>query len=336
MVFYHAPCLDGAAAAWAAYKSPKWGKKATYIGINNNSVEKTREFILSHINTQTHVMFADYTPQRELMDEIAAHAKDVVIYDHHASAMRDMHGYKHKKVSFVSDKRRCGCGLAYDELHPGKKGQRPQVIELVEDIDLERISDDPEEQERFFSIAAYIDSLPISSLEQIIKTFNTINAMSEDEMAREGEGIRRYLTPILQQKMASLAYTKIALLPGMDPVWVPIINADPRGLGREFSMRMRKLAEKAVGAFTALSWYEDSGIVRVSIRTSGVPDAGEVGKYIGRKEMEGLGGGGHDNSAGAQFNIDDFHHKFKRAVRKSAGRKRRAGGPKRRKPKTKA
>src|ERR1700761_8976751 len=92
-VFYHAPCLDGAAAAWSAYK--KWGDEAQYIGINHGPLEETKKLILDHIDPETHVVFADYAPPRPLMDAIACDAKDVVIYDHHASAIRALKDYHH-------------------------------------------------------------------------------------------------------------------------------------------------------------------------------------------------------------------------------------------------
>lgn len=307
-VFYHSPCLDGAAAAWAAYQ--KWGDAAQYIGINHDKSENIRDLIMQNIDGDTHVVFADFTPPVnhaddppwKLMDDIADHVKQVTVYDHHHSAIGDMDGYENSKVKLVFDEERSGASIVYNELFPRKK--LPQAVELAEMIDLEHAS-----RKDFFSIAAYIDSLPISTITEAVQSFEQVNNQSMDDIIKQGQSIRRYHAISIDKTIASASWTKIQILPNTDAVYVPIINANPHHLGREFNIRLRQLAEKSAPGFVALSWFEDKGLVRVSVRTNGVPDAGKIAAHIG---SSGLGGGGHSNSAAAQFTIDQFNSAFKR------------------------
>ena len=303
-VFYHSPCLDGSTAAWAAYK--KWGEEAHYIGINHGDMEDQKKQILSNIDEDMHVIFADYTPPHALMDEIANKVAEITIYDHHASAIRSMEGYKNDKVTTVFDEDRSGAAIVYDELFPKRK--RPQVVDLAQMIDLEHSN-----RKDFFAISAYLDSLPIDHIGEALKSLDDVNELSLEKIIERGQPIRQYLATSIEKALDSMAWTKVSILPGTDPIYVPIINANPQYLGREFSIRLRELAEKSPPGFVALCWYEDKGEVRVSVRTNGIPDAGKVAAHIGSVELKhGHGGGGHSASAAAQFEIDQFNSLFRR------------------------
>ena len=163
VVFYHAPCLDGAAAAWSAYK--KWGDSAQYIRINHDSLETEKKLILDNVDQNTHAVFADYAPPRQLMDEIVAHTKSVAIYDHHTTAIGALKNYHRKNVTLALDEGRSGGAIVYDELF-GSARDRPQAVELAQMIDLERTN-----LREFFSIAAYLDSLPLGDMQEICTNF---------------------------------------------------------------------------------------------------------------------------------------------------------------------
>lgn len=306
-VFYHSPCLDGAAAAWSAYK--KWGDDAQYVGINHDSLDETKKLILKYADADTHVVFADYTPQRQLMDEIASNVKCVDIYDHHASAIQAMEGYSNDKVNAVFDENRSGAGIVYDALF---NKRRPLLINLIEMIDLEKV-----DSINFFAIAAYLDSLPIANIGEAVKSFDEVNKVSLDKITQIGQHIRRSNALSIEKAIDSMVWTKVSIVPDTDPIYVPIINANPQYLGREFSIRLRQLAEKNAPGFVALSWYEDKGTVRVSVRTNGIPDAGKVAAHIGSKQLGyGLGGGGHHTSAAAQFTVEQFNKMLPRMTQK--------------------
>jgi len=307
VLFYHAPCLDGAAAAWSGYA--KWGGDAEYIGINHDTLEATRKLILYHADKNTRVVFADYAPPRQLMDEIAAGVKEVAIYDHHASAIRALQGYHNDKVKLVLDEARAGGAILYDEIFPGQP--RPQAVELAQMIDLEQA-----DRKDFFAVAAYFDSLPLGNIKDIVRSFDTINALPLQHIIERGQSLRELHTGAIDEAMDSMLWTKASILPGADPIYIPFINADPHHLGREFSIRLRQLAEQTAPGFVALSWFEDQGIMRVSVRSNSIPDAAIVAAHLGSEALgHGLGGGGHPTSAAAQFTLEQFHAMFQRFTR---------------------
>jgi hypothetical protein len=202
----------------------------------------------------------------------------------------------------VLDESRSGASITYNELFPRKR--LPQAIELAEMIDLEQTH-----KRDFFTVAAYVDSLPINSLNEAIHSCEQINGMRIEDIIQQGRSIRRSNAIAIDKTMDSASWTKVQILPDTNPVYVPVINANPQLLGREYSIRLREMAEKSAPGFTSFSWFEDKGVVRVSVRTNGIPDAGKVASYIGKF---GLGGGGHHDSAAAQFTVEQFNAAFKR------------------------
>ena len=84
-VFYHAPCLDGAAAAWAAHE--RYGDSAHYVPINHGDAQKNRDLIFENITENSHVIFADFLPSPETVTEVADFVQHVDLYDHHATEL---------------------------------------------------------------------------------------------------------------------------------------------------------------------------------------------------------------------------------------------------------
>lgn len=321
-VFYHHPCLDGAVAAWAAYK--KWGEDPNYdikfIGIDHDTDEATKKLIFANIDTATHAVFADYCPKRSLMDEIADHAGKVTVYDHHDTPIQQMRGYCNPKVTMHFDENRSGGAIIHDELF-GRQS-RPKIISIAEDIDLER-----ERNQEAYWISAYIDSLPYGNIEQIVSSVNRIMVMSREEMIALGRLAGQHHEEMLASTMDSAGWARLAILPDTDPVLVPMINANVRHLPREYSHRLRELAG-SMHAPVALSWHVDRGsMVVVSVRTNGIPNAAEVAQYMGSAELgHGLGGGGNKTAAVARFTPNQFHARFKQVSPEEALAELKANG----------
>ena len=311
-VFYHFPCIDGAAAAWVAYQH--WGDDAAYIGVQHGSRELLLKTVDAAVDDGTDVVFADFCPHRELMEYIAERAHSVTIYDHHVSALREMEHFRHPKVRLVLDKQRSGSAIVWDELFANRP--RPPAIELVQHVDLEDDS-----HAHFLPIAAYVDSFDMGDIgnggmAEINAIFATMNGLSADAVVKEGN--RLLHAPdhrdAIRKALDSMYWTRLQILPGAVPANVPIVHANIQQLGREFSLRFKDLARDCSSG-VALSWYEDGDIVRVSVRSGGEPDASEVAAHIGR---QGLGGGGHRTSAAAQFTRDQFAQQFRRLTEEEA------------------
>lgn len=148
VVFYHDKCMDGFTAAWAIWT--RWGNAPEYVARNYGMEPRIDA-------AGKHVLIVDFSFPREHLEAlIVTGAKSVVILDHHKTAQADLEPYAiddagfpgfeegdvqraiqvHGPILAVFDMERSGAGLAWDFAHG--LGDRPQLVNLVEDRDLWR------------------------------------------------------------------------------------------------------------------------------------------------------------------------------------------------------
>lgn len=120
IVIYHANCTDGFTAAWCAWLL--YGYSAEYVPARYGD-EAPPDV------TDRDVLILDFSYSRLLLLEMSAAARSLRVLDHHRTAQADLEG-----LDFCTfDMARSGAGLAWDELHGGK---RPLLVDYVEDRDL--------------------------------------------------------------------------------------------------------------------------------------------------------------------------------------------------------
>lgn len=84
LVIYHGPsCLDGMAAAWVAWKN--FGDEAEYV------VGKYQEKMDVSFKDRK-VYLLDFSFKRDVMIEVLGEASEVIVLDHHKSALEDLEG----------------------------------------------------------------------------------------------------------------------------------------------------------------------------------------------------------------------------------------------------
>ena len=120
VVIYHAGCLDGIAAAYAAYV--KFGHSAEYIPFNyrmvpNLAVLKGKE-----------IYVVDFSFKRDVYLELLEVADSVTVLDHHKTA--------HEEIGdlVTIDQSKSGAVLAWEYFHP--ESPLPELFLLVQDRDL--------------------------------------------------------------------------------------------------------------------------------------------------------------------------------------------------------
>lgn len=333
VVFYHAPCLDGSAAAWMAYK--KYGDEATYVGINHDGPDAIKKQILDRIDENTDVVFVDYSPYALIMDDLLDHARSITTYDHHAMAIKKMTEYlstngiempdgplvtelRGKPVTMVFDRSRSGAAIIHDSFFPDE--DLPLLLALVQRIDFEQYAVGSAKARRnFFSKAAFLDSAALGAgkdIKAIVATFECAAALSENELIARGAEDHQRNAVATEKAVQKMLWAKIPI-PGKEgfapkEMYVPVLAANLQQCGREFIARLRDLAEEKSPGRVALSWFiDDKNIYRVSVRSNGFPSASEVAAYLGdRASGRGLGGGGTPTSAAAQFTMEQFGHMF--------------------------
>ena len=142
LVLYHDNCPDGFTAAWAVWKF--LGDEAEYRAVNYGQKPPATHAL------GRRVILVDFSYPRLLLDDLAAHAKSVEVYDHHKTAQVDLADWPNGKVVF--DMNRSGAGIAWDQFHVHL--HRCALVDYVEDRDLWRwaLPDSREVSEYIFSV----------------------------------------------------------------------------------------------------------------------------------------------------------------------------------------
>jgi len=125
LIIYHAHCLDGFTAAWAA--SLVFGKDAVYLPMQYGQVPTVKS-----LRKYARVYVLDFSFQRAVIQEWIAVGVPFEIHDHHKTAKADLDGLP--GVTF--DMARSGAMLAWNRFHPGV--EPPDLVRYVQDRDLWR------------------------------------------------------------------------------------------------------------------------------------------------------------------------------------------------------
>ena len=131
-VLYHADCMDGYGAAWAAWKS--FGETARYKPVRHG-----QDFPDLPDNIELYIL--DFCYPMEVLVAAAKQLKKIVVLDHHISAQKDYQAYiahsvipDNIEINFVQE--HSGCMIAWDYFQGDKSA--PQLLLHIEDHDLWR------------------------------------------------------------------------------------------------------------------------------------------------------------------------------------------------------
>jgi len=120
IVIYHADCLDGYGAAYAAWK--KFGDSAEYIPAHYGNPPP------DVIGKDVYIL--DFSYPLETLLKMHILARDLLVIDHHKTAQADLIELPFAKF----DMAKSGCVLAWEHFHPEDK--TPFGLELIQDRDL--------------------------------------------------------------------------------------------------------------------------------------------------------------------------------------------------------
>lgn len=120
LVIYHKSCTDGFGAAYSAWKL--LGNKSVYHAAHHGETPPD-------VTGKT-VAILDFSYKNDVTKELIAKAKDLIVIDHHKSAMVELHDISNCHF----DMNHSGARLAWDFFHPGK--EPPKFINYIEDRDL--------------------------------------------------------------------------------------------------------------------------------------------------------------------------------------------------------
>ena len=255
MVLYHADCSDGTGAAWAAFQ--RLGDRATYHAVSYS--EPPPDVV------GRKVAILDFAYSNSAMKELIELADDLVIIDHHKSAMVELHDIS----CAVFDMAHSGAILAWNYFHPGK--EPPKFLKYIEDRDLWKW-----ELPYSHEFAASFDMIPLS-----IEEYDRFVVDSEVDAAQErGAYILAYTRSVVSKIAKRAVHRKIQ---GHD---VAVVNSSH--WKSEIGMVLSQHADLSI------VWDFDHATnkTHLSLRSSqsGEVDCSELAKRFG--------GGGHRTAAG--------------------------------------
>ncbi len=124
MIVYHAECVDGFTAAWAAWRAI--GARGQYLPAHHGAPAPAV--------AGRDVVMLDFAYSRQTSLALAAEAHSLLVLDHHKTALEELGDLPFAQL----DMEQSGAGLAWRHFHPGTGV--PRLVGTVEDGDLWRHS----------------------------------------------------------------------------------------------------------------------------------------------------------------------------------------------------
>lgn len=263
LVIYHANCLDGFGAAYAAQRHfSAVGIEAEYFAASHG--ESVPEC------SGREVYIVDFSFPRATMKQICSVAERVVVLDHHVSAEEDLDGLEseHDNLEVVFDMKRSGAVITWEYFH---QEPVPKLLLHVQDQDLWT-----------FNLTGTKDiNAALMSYSFEFELWHEV-AISEERFSAllgEGKAINRFRREMIE------GYKERAVMGEIAGFKVPVVNC-PRAIISELVGELAEGQPFAAG-------YQDKGEKRSwSLRSSrnGGEDVAKVAALFG--------GGGHKNAAG--------------------------------------
>ena len=258
IVIYHADCLDGFTAAWAAWlKHPD----ATFVAASHG--EEPPDV------TGERVVIADFSYDLATVRRLYTTATAFALLDHHQSALPLQH-----EPGCLIDQSRSGAAIAWDYFHSEDSNDLPALVRYVQDRDLWR-----HELRHTHEVHAYLSSLSYEFEEWSAAAKALEDGL--DEVVSQGEAILRSAQKAVD-RMVRRAYL-VNFPTGHGELRVPAVNT-----AEHVSDVLNELAKDQ--PFAVAYAYKDH-MWKCSLRSAA--DGEDVAVIA-----EQFGGGGHKHAAG--------------------------------------
>ena len=324
-IFYHADCLDGFGAAYAAWR--RFGDAARYRALHHGESVQPEDVR----GRQVYILDFSFTP--DVLADMAAQAASVLQLDHHATA-RDMwaaelaaaprlaptglerHRHARLPLEVAFDLDKSGARLAWEHFHPHVPVPLP--IRHIEDQDLWRFA---LPRTRAFCRALRLLPFDFSAWDALLRDVAAGEAAERyRELCAQGEAIDRFLG-LEVERLAKSSQVMPAVLAGeaIDPLTARrhglALRHAPDGtpcravFGLAINANMLFASElghhlaRQSGTF-GLIWQMDGrgadgrARIKASLRADGAVNVAHL--------AERLGGGGHPNAAGFRLDLEGF------------------------------
>ena len=291
IIVFHNWCPDGVTGLWCAHHYAK-GKEFKKIGISADG-EPYSDF------TNKKIIFIDVCPSIDWLVEKLQIAKKITILDHHKTACDEINENLHLLSSYnnlelVLDMTRSGCQIAWDYFFKNKK--RPWFIDYVGDRDLWTWS--MKNSKEISKAIFYNRLLDAWNLEKIDLLLNYTNK-DISNLAYQGKTILEVENKIIERQI-------LYSVEGTMNVYDKKYRVQIANIIMEFSSDLgnvlaTKLFEDGTKPDFGVVWTYDpeDDLWHLCLRAvDSQVDLSEIATQ--------LGGGGHKNAAGVDFDDNPF------------------------------
>lgn len=289
-IYYHADCLDGFGAAYAAWRRFETG--AVYRPMHYGNTWDAADV------AERDVYALDFSFPPPVLQEIARLARSVTQIDHHASARSDWARHLRAeagsslaryadpggKLNVLFDLEKSGARLAWEFFHPGTPV--PAALLHVEDQDLWRFQ---RAGTRAFCRALRLRPFDFGAWQALVDAAEAPAEAAFKTLLTEGEAIERFLA-IEVDRLAASGLVGTVRLPQPEAAGEASVEGLAINANAVFASDLGGALAERCGRF-GLIWHVDAdGWVKASLRGCNRLDLAAIARQFG--------GGGHPNAAG--------------------------------------
>lgn len=314
-VFYHADCLDGFGAAYAAWRH--FGDTATYRPMHHGEPWEMAD-IARHS-----VFILDFSFPPEVLEKMATLAKSVIQIDHHASALHawsdrlnatqnSLQRYQHPTLPLIVifDLDKSGARLAWEHFHPDTPP--PLTILHIEEQDMWRFV---HPGTRPFCRALRLLPFDLHVWHQLVIETADVTSQRYSETILQGAAIEQFFQREIERLAQSSLRTPARIrgepvdslqaqrhgqeiVTDGDLAWLAIRGIAINANALFASELGNSLAEQS-GTYGLIWHFSGDGEIKASLRSKG--RTLDVSLIATR-----YGGGGHPNAAGFRMPAKQF------------------------------
>jgi oligoribonuclease NrnB/cAMP/cGMP phosphodiesterase (DHH superfamily) len=282
IILFHYPCQDGLSSAWVVYRYLYEYHKDKQIELYPIQYGKT---INLERLTNKRVIFCDYAPSKEVLEQIETVVSHIKILDHHISSQKALVD----KPYAIFDMTKSGVGLTWEYFFSDKR--MPKFLRMIQDRDLWtwKIENSREFTSGFTTVCS---SIEMYDFNQLFELFNELYEKDKQKFQfyiELGEIMNK--STMLKCKYIALDHLKkINHYKGYN---VCVVNCSS-----ELSSDLGNILASSDGVDFAALWRYNHAKEEyyVSLRSDNKADVSLIAKEFG--------GGGHKNASGFATKIN--------------------------------
>lgn len=278
IIIYHANCLDGFAAAYAAWRV--YGDNATYIPAHYNDSDDVAK-ILAECAIDRELFILDFSFPLDVLELFKTASKHITMLDHHKTAFEMLNAPLDEPFEVIADKQhfylnnaKSGCILAWEYFNDEPP---PLAFQHIDDRDRWVFAIQGSKE---FNAALWNHSRDFRTWEKLFTQDGV------KQLYQEGEALLKEQAAHVEACAKRARLFELADKPGL------IVNTD-----KDISEVGHRLA-KDCGTFGMIWYIDKNGQANCSLRSTGDYDVSVIAKQFG--------GGGHKNAAGFKLSMKEL------------------------------